>query len=71
MAEFLDTTGRPGPSTWELGAYPEGRDNFPVNGVSWYEAGAYAEFVEKSLPYRVSLVQSRSDAAEFLHNSAQ
>ena len=50
MAEFLDTTGRPGPSTWELGAYPEGRDNFPVNGVSWYEAGAYAEFVEKSLP---------------------
>ncbi len=50
MAEFLDTTGRPGPSTWELGVYPEGRDNFPVNGVSWYEAAAYAEFAEKSLP---------------------
>ena len=50
MAEFLDTTGRPGPSTWELGAYPEGRDNFPVNGLSWYEAVAYADFAEKSLP---------------------
>jgi formylglycine-generating enzyme required for sulfatase activity len=50
IAEFRDTTGRPGPSTWQVGAYPQGRDEFPVNGVSWYEAAAYAEFLGKSLP---------------------
>ena len=40
----------PGPASWELGSFPEGRDDFPVDGVSWYEAAAYAEFVGKSLP---------------------
>jgi dienelactone hydrolase len=50
MKEFVDETGRPGPSTWELGDYPEGQDDYPVSGVSWYEAAAYAEFVGKSLP---------------------
>ncbi len=45
-----DTTGRPGPSTWELGDYPQGHDDYPVNGVSWYEAAAYAEFAGKQLP---------------------
>src|SRR5207247_1698778 len=50
MAEFKDSTGRPGPSTWELGSYPEGRADYPVNGVSWYEAAAYTEFAGKSLP---------------------
>ena len=47
---FLDKTGRPGPATWELGEYPEGQGNYPVVGVSWFEAAAYAEFVGKSLP---------------------
>jgi len=50
VGQFLDKTGRPGPATWELGHYPEGQDNYPVSGVSWYEAAAYAEFVGKSLP---------------------
>ncbi len=43
-------TGRPGPSTWEAGDYPEGQDDYPVSGVSWYEAAAYAEFAGKALP---------------------
>jgi serine/threonine protein kinase/pimeloyl-ACP methyl ester carboxylesterase len=47
---FVDSTGRPGPSTWELGEYPPGQDDYPVNGVSWYEAAAYAEFAGKQLP---------------------
>jgi hypothetical protein len=47
---FVDSTGRPGPSTWELGEYPPGHDDYPVNGVSWYEAAAYAEFAGKQLP---------------------
>ena len=50
MKEFIDSTGRPGPSTWEVGDYPEGEDDLPVSGVSWYEAAAYAEFIGKSLP---------------------
>jgi dienelactone hydrolase len=50
MAEFRDRTGRPGPATWEMSDYPEGRDDHPVGGVSWYEAAAYAEFAGKSLP---------------------
>lgn len=50
MALFQDKTGRPGPATWVLGEYPKGEEDFPVTGVSWYEAAAYAEFVGKSLP---------------------
>jgi len=50
MADFRDKTGRPGPATWEMSDYPEGRDDHPVGGVSWYEAAAYAEFAGKSLP---------------------
>jgi len=50
MAEFVDRTGRPGPATWQAGNYPEGQDAYPVTGVSWYEAAAFAEFKGKSLP---------------------
>ena len=50
MDRFLDSTGRPGPASWSLGTFPEGRDDFPVGGVSWFEAAAYAEFAGKSLP---------------------
>lgn len=50
MEHFVDATGMPGPSTWRLGDYPEGQADFPVSGVSWYEAAAYAEFSEASLP---------------------
>jgi len=32
------------------GDYPEGQDEFPVTGVSWFEAAAYAVFAGKSLP---------------------
>jgi hypothetical protein len=45
-----DSTGRPGPSTWAAGHYPAGQADYPVGGVSWYEASAYAEFAGKSLP---------------------
>lgn len=49
-ALFVDSTGRPGPSTWEIGSYKSGMGEYPVQGVSWYEALAYARFVEKDLP---------------------
>jgi eukaryotic-like serine/threonine-protein kinase len=50
MAQFRDSTGRPGPSTWTGGHYPDGQADFPVAGVSWFEASAYAAFAGKSLP---------------------
>lgn len=50
MAMFRDRTGRPGPATWEAGSYLAGQGNYPVSGVSWYEAAAYARFRGKSLP---------------------
>ncbi len=48
--EFRDRTGRPGPAAWELGTYPDGEADYPVGGVSWYEAAAYCRSVGKELP---------------------
>jgi eukaryotic-like serine/threonine-protein kinase len=50
MALFRDSAGRPGPKGWVQGEYPNGQDDLPVTGISWYEAAAYAEFSGKSLP---------------------
>ena len=50
MADFRDGAGRPGPKDWVQGEYPKGQDGYPVTGISWYEAAAYAEFAGKSLP---------------------
>jgi formylglycine-generating enzyme required for sulfatase activity/pimeloyl-ACP methyl ester carboxylesterase len=50
LARFTDRTGRPGPATWEAGSYPDGLEDHPVTGVSWYEAAAFAAFVHKQLP---------------------
>ncbi len=50
LAQFTDRTGRPGPATWELGAYSDGEGDYPARGVSWYEAAAYCRFAGKELP---------------------
>src|SRR5688572_8603272 len=50
MARFVDQTGRAGPAGWQAGVYPAGQSNYPVGGISWYEAAAYAEFAGKQLP---------------------
>lgn len=47
---FVDQTGRLGPGTWEAGSYPDGEGDYPVAGISWYEATAYARFVGYQLP---------------------
>jgi len=50
MSRFRDATGRPGPASWELGEFPAGQADYPVGGVSWYEAAAYANFAGRRLP---------------------
>ena len=47
---MIDSTGTPGPASWELGSYRDGEENFPVTGISWYEAQAYARFKGNILP---------------------
>ena len=47
---FVDKTGFPGPSEWELGSYPSEQENYPVSGISWFEAMAYCRSIGKSLP---------------------
>lgn len=50
MTEFVDQTGRAGPATWQAGDHPEGQGDYPVSGISWHEAAAYAEFAGRTLP---------------------
>lgn len=67
MAAFMDKTGRPGPANWEAGTYPDGLENHPVTGISWYEAAAYAVYVGKQLPtiYHWSVV-AHTNRTEFI-----
>src|SRR6201996_5967239 len=68
MKLFVDKTSRPGPSTWTRGEYPQGEGEYPVTGVSWFEAEAYAEFVGKSLPtiYHWAAAASPTDSSSLI-----
>jgi eukaryotic-like serine/threonine-protein kinase len=50
VREFKDRTGLPGPRSWASQDFPEGKAEYPVTDVSWYEATAYAAFRGKELP---------------------
>ncbi|MCK4826380.1 SUMF1/EgtB/PvdO family nonheme iron enzyme, partial [bacterium] len=67
IAEFRDATGRTGPATWELGSYPEGQGDYPVRGLCWYEAAAYAEYAGKKLPtYFHWKISAATDYSEYI-----
>ena len=65
MARFVDQTGRPGPGYLADRRLSEKRD-FPVSGISWYEAAAYAEFAGKSLPTGVHWDMARDEDTPLL-----
>ena len=71
MVEFRDRTGRPGPATWEVGIYPAGQDEYPVTGVSWYEADAFAKFSGRSLPTIYHWVRAAGDQPGGLYDALQ
>jgi hypothetical protein len=50
MKEFKDRTGLPGPRSWSSQNFPEGKSDYPVTDITWYEASAYAAFRGKQLP---------------------
>ena len=50
MKSFTDLTGKRGPAGWKNSHYPNGKSTYPVGGVSWFEACAYAKFRSKHLP---------------------
>ena len=64
---FEDRTGRPGPSTWSVGSFPEGEAEHPVGGVSWYEAAAYARWKGKELPTAAHWTQANLYFADASH----
>ena len=47
---MVDSTGMTGPAGWEVGTYLQGTENYPVTGISWYEALAFARYKGNILP---------------------
>jgi formylglycine-generating enzyme required for sulfatase activity len=59
MQEFKDRTGLPGPRNWRSGTYPENMADYPVTGINWYEAAAYARFPWQAAAYCLRMGESR------------
>tara|TARA_A100001015_G_scaffold246138_1_gene282418 strand:- start:400 stop:2658 length:2259 start_codon:yes stop_codon:yes gene_type:complete len=50
VKKFTGKYGKLGPSNWSYGKFPNGMDNHPVNGISWFEARAFAKYKNLEIP---------------------
>ena len=50
LRTFSGKFGKPGPANWSYGSFPVDQGDFPVTGISWFEARAYARFRNMQLP---------------------
>jgi len=68
---FVDKYGKFGPANWSYGNYPDGQGAFPVTGISWFEAVAFANYRGLSLPnlYQWANAATLSSATSFVPNS--
>lgn len=47
---FVEVMGHRPPSSWQYGCIPEGKEQHPVEGVSWEDAKAFCQWVGLRLP---------------------
>jgi formylglycine-generating enzyme required for sulfatase activity len=47
---FCQATDCKSPKFWKGAKYPEGKDNYPVTGISFFQAAAFAQWNGKRLP---------------------
>lgn len=68
---FVDSFGKLGPANWSYGNYPGGQGAYPVTGISWFEAMAFAKYMGLSLPnlYQWANAATLSSAASFVPKS--
>ena len=68
---LVDETDMPGPSNWSYGKPPRGQEDYPVSGVSRFEAMAFAHFKGMTLPtvHQWASVASLGSASRFVPES--
>ena len=71
LSKFVDETNSPGPAHWKYSNYPRGQKNYPVTGISWFEASAFARFKGMALPstYQWSVAASLWSSDQFVPQS--